>query len=132
MSVDAISDGDVVELSVPARADYVATVRLAAAALSAACDLTVDDIEDLRLAVDEACALMLPLAAPDSALDTRFEPTPGCLGVQVSVLAAGETSIDRSGLGWTVLDALSSSVETSDDDGRLQIAITKRRAPEDQ
>ena len=50
----------------PADVAYVATLRLTAASLAARCDLTIDDIEDLRLAVDEACALLLPHAGPDS------------------------------------------------------------------
>ena len=52
----------------PADGAYVSTLRLTAASLAARCDLTIDDIEDLRLAVDEACALLLPHAAPDSTL----------------------------------------------------------------
>ena len=50
----------------PADVAYVSTLRLTAASLAARCDLTIDDIEDLRLAVDEACALLLPHAAADS------------------------------------------------------------------
>src|SRR5215213_1639624 len=50
---------DVVELDVPAHPAYVAVVRTAAAGLAARADLTLDRIEDLRIAVDEACALLL-------------------------------------------------------------------------
>ena len=56
-------DGDIVEVAAPADVAYVSTLRLTAASLAARCELTIDDIEDLRLAVDEACALLLSHAS---------------------------------------------------------------------
>ena len=39
-------------------------LRTATAGLAARLDFTLDEIEDLRIAVDEACALLLPDAVP--------------------------------------------------------------------
>ncbi len=77
-------DGDAVEVRIPADVGYVSTLRLTAASLAARCDLTIDDIEDLRLAVDEACALLLPHATPGSSLDARFELAAGRLAVETA------------------------------------------------
>ena len=74
----------------PADASYVSTLRLTAASLAARCELTIDDIEDLRLAVDEACALLLPHATPGSTLDTRFVLAYARLAVEASI-----TSVER-------------------------------------
>lgn len=121
----------VVEIRVPAEASYVATVRIAAASLAARCDLTVDDIEDLRLAVDEACSLLLQRAEPDGTLDARFELAEGCLRVATSVAAeAGE--LNHSGFSWTVLEALTSTVDVAAGDGRMTVTLSKRRAVADQ
>jgi serine/threonine-protein kinase RsbW len=120
-------DGDVVEVRVPADVLYVSTLRLAAASLAARCDLTVDDIEDLRLAVDEACALLLPHASAGSTLDARFELATGRLAVETSVRTDEAAEPDRTGFAWTVLDALASSVDVRKDHGRLLIAVTKSR-----
>ena len=49
-----------VELRIPADSAYVAVLRMATAGLAARLDFTLDDIEDLRIAVDEACAMVLP------------------------------------------------------------------------
>jgi len=119
-------DGDVVEVRVPADGAYVATLRLTAASLGARCDLTVDDIEDLRLAVDEACALLLPLASAGSTLDARFELARGCLVVEAAVASQAGTP-DRSGFAWSVLSALASEVDVADSEGQLAITVTKRR-----
>jgi len=117
-----------VEVRVPAEGTFVATLRLVAASLGARCELTVDDIEDLRLAVDEACALILPLAAPGTELEARFVLAPGSLAVTASVTKGqSDGQFDRSGFAWTVLTALASDVVVDDADERTAITVTKRR-----
>ena len=74
-------------------------------------DFPIDDIEDLRLAVDEACALLLPHATPDTPLEARFVLATGRLEVETSVSTSGDGEPDRSGFAWTVLGALASSVD---------------------
>jgi serine/threonine-protein kinase RsbW len=120
---------DVVEMRVPADGAYIATLRLTAASLAARCDLTLDDIEDLRLAVDEACALLLPHASSGSVMNASFALSPGDLRVKTVVTYANGTTsqADRSGFAWSVLSALASDVEVEEDDGRLAITVVKRR-----
>jgi serine/threonine-protein kinase RsbW len=125
-------DGDIVEVRVPAHASYVSTLRLTTASLAARCELTIDDIEDLRLAVDEACALLLPHAIPGSTLDTRFELAYARLEVAASITSVDDAHVDRDGFAWTVLGALAARVEVSTENGRLTIALTKRRELADQ
>jgi serine/threonine-protein kinase RsbW len=120
-------DGDAVEVRIPADVLYVSTLRLTAASLAARCDLTIDDIEDLRLAVDEACALLLPHAAEGSTLDARFALAEGRLEVASSVRTDEDAEPDRSGFAWTVLGALATSVEVSNREGQLTITVTKAR-----
>jgi serine/threonine-protein kinase RsbW len=120
-------DGDAVEVRIPADVVYVSTLRLTAASLAARCDLTIDDIEDLRLAVDEACALLLPHATAGSTLDARFELATGRLSVETSVATDEAAEPDRSGFAWTVLGALASTVDVRQDGGRLIILVTKAR-----
>jgi serine/threonine-protein kinase RsbW len=59
-TADATARGDVVELRLPADGAYLSVLRTATAGLAARLDFTLDEIEDLRIAVDEACALLLP------------------------------------------------------------------------
>lgn len=120
-------DGDSVEVRIPADVVYVSTLRLTAASLAARCDLTIDDIEDLRLAVDEACALLLPHASGGAPLEARFELASGRLAVETSVRTDDTAEPDRSGFGWTVLGALASSVDVRQEAGRLAIVVTKLR-----
>ena len=61
------------ELRIPADSAYLAVLRTATAGLAARLDFTLDDIEDLRIAVDEACAMVLPQAREDSDLTCTFD-----------------------------------------------------------
>lgn len=122
--------GDVVDVSTPADVVYVSTLRLTAASLASRCELTIDDIEDLRLAVDEACALLLPHASTESQLGARFHLFPGKLVVDASVTTAETREPSRDGFAWTVLDALASTVEVHMQADTLTISVTKSRQSE--
>src|SRR6266699_583394 len=50
---------DHVTVCMPAEGAYLSVLRTATAGLAARLDFTLDEIEDLRIAVDEACAMLL-------------------------------------------------------------------------
>ncbi len=112
------------QMETPADPGYVAILRLAAAGIAARAGLTIDDVEDVRLAVDEACALLLPHAAPDSRLGARFELEEGCVSVELSVRREGPGPLDQNGYGWFLLKVLATTVEVRDD---VQLTITLTR-----
>jgi serine/threonine-protein kinase RsbW len=110
-------DGDVVELEVPADPAFVAVVRTATAGLAARLDLTLDRIEDLRIAVDEACTLLVPHGVgtdPDDTIGCRFTLDAGSLTVDV----AGPDVVlpEPSAYAWSVLSALVDSLEHGHDE----------------
>ena len=55
---------DCVTIRMPAEGAYLSVLRTATAGLAARLDFTLDEIEDLRIAVDEACAMLLSQAVP--------------------------------------------------------------------
>src|SRR6476646_893754 len=66
-------DDDVVSLVVPAEGGYLGVLRTATAGLAARLQYPLDRIEDLRIAVDEACAMLLVITPRDAELRCRFE-----------------------------------------------------------
>ncbi|WP_205471033.1 anti-sigma factor [Nocardioides sp. SYSU D00038] len=123
-SSDALNADDV-ELRLPADSVYVAVLRTTAVGLAARVDFTLDDIEDLRMAVGEACALVLPAAAPGGDLVARFGLFPGRLRVEVSVPAGAPVRPDQDSFAWQVLTTLADDVTSyAADDDRFTIALT--------
>lgn len=122
-------DRDVVLLTVPADGAYLGVLRTAAAGLAARLHYTLDEIEDLRIAVDEACAMLIRLAAPAAALRCRFALNGHELGVEVAVPAAPEAVPPAtSSFAWKVLTALAVEPATSYADQTVTIALTARRS----
>ena len=58
----------------PAEGAYLSVLRTATAGLAARLDFTLDEIEDLRIAVDEACAMLLAQAIPGHGPGVRLRP----------------------------------------------------------
>ncbi|MEJ2577626.1 MAG: ATP-binding protein [Kineosporiaceae bacterium] len=103
--------GDTVDLRVPADPAYLAVIRTAAAGLAARLELTLDEIEDLRIAVDEACALLLDRRShPGGHVEARFTIHPDVLEVVVS--GPAQSLPERSSFAWTVLEALVGKIDT--------------------
>ncbi len=102
---------DVVVLRLPAAGAYLSVLRTATASLASRLDFTIDDIEDLRIAVDEACAMLLTQAMAGADLECRFELTTDAIDVAVSVLTLDGAEPSRDTFAWTVLTALATKVE---------------------
>jgi serine/threonine-protein kinase RsbW len=121
-------DQDVVQIRLPAVGAYLSLLRTATAGLAARLDFTLDDIEDLRIAVDEACAMLLAQAAPGASLDCTFELLPQALKISVSVVTTDGQQPSRDTFAWTVLSALAGAVDSSvDADNRVTISLQKQR-----
>jgi serine/threonine-protein kinase RsbW len=128
-SAGTLEGDDVVLLTVPADGAYLGVLRTAAAGLAARLHFTLDEIEDLRIAVDEACAMLIRLAAPAAALRCRFALDGGQLGVEVTVPAAAAAPPPAtSSFAWEVLSSLAVSPSASYTDQQATIALTARRA----
>jgi serine/threonine-protein kinase RsbW len=120
---------DVVTLTLPAVGAYLSVLRTATAGLAARLDFTLDEIEDLRIAVDEACAMLLPAAVPGADLRVAFELAADTLTVEVAVFTLDGKEPLRDTFAWTVLSALAGAVDsTVDADNRVTIHLQKRRS----
>ncbi len=111
------------ELRVPAQATHVALVRTATAAICAGADFTLDTLEDLQLAVDEACAVALGDAPPDSQLDVCWRVDGHDVRIDVRCPSRSGAPIATNTFAWTVLTALVDRVDAAVEDGRLCISL---------
>lgn len=68
-----------VRLAIPAQARYLRLARLTAAGLAGDLGFGVDDIEDLRVAIDELCAAVIEGAGPGSELVVRYQEVDGAV-----------------------------------------------------
>ncbi|MGY2085405.1 ATP-binding protein [Blastococcus sp. SYSU DS0539] len=99
------------ELRVPTTATQLPAVRAMAGDLAMRMDYDLDAVEDLRLAVDEACATLTTVVAGDAPLTVVFETTRAGLHIDAWVPTADGTEVPTDGFGWAVLAALVDAVE---------------------
>ncbi len=119
---------DVVTLRLPAAGAYLSVLRTATAGLASRLDFTIDDIEDLRIAVDEACAMLLARCVPGADLECSFELTDDAIAVSVTAPTLDGEQPSRDTFAWTVLTALAGEVDSSvDADRKVTLALRKRR-----
>ncbi|MER5864085.1 anti-sigma regulatory factor [Kitasatospora sp. NPDC002040] len=119
---------DFVEVRLPAAGAYLSVLRTATAGLAARLDFTLDEIEDLRIAVDEACAILLQQAVPGSVLCCEFRLVGDSLRVTVSAPTTDGRAPERDTFAWTVLSALAGEVESSvAADKTVSISLHKKR-----
>lgn len=103
-----------IDLAVPAAPEYVGLIRSTAAHIAAHADLTIDAIDELRLAVDEAFAVLIAHQPESGVVAIRFTIHSEQLDIELTG-PEGSPLPDKTSFAWTVLSALvhEVSVQTS-------------------
>ena len=113
-----------VELRLPAEGAYATIVRTTAAGRAARLDFTIDDIEDLRIAIGEATALAIPAADPGTDLVACFYFGRGSMTVALETEAMDEPPLDTESFAWQVLDTMAQDATAGSEDGRFRVRFT--------
>jgi serine/threonine-protein kinase RsbW len=106
----------------------IPTIRAVASDLAARADFDLDAISDLRMAVDEACATLVDVAAPGSSLRCTFDVREELIRVHAEVdTADAVTPVSTDTFGWRVLQTLADEVELeANGSGTVGIRLHKR------
>jgi serine/threonine-protein kinase RsbW len=116
----------IIELVVPANPDYVGLIRSAAAHIAAHADFTIDAIDDLRLAVDEAFAVLIAHQPDTGRVAVTFHIHADSLSIEMTG-PAGSPEPDRNSFAWTVLAALVHEVQTQKSvEGLVTLLLTAK------
>ena len=120
---------DLITVSVPPETGSVQVLRAVTASVAARMNMPYDGIEDLRLAVDEACAWLLGLEREATSMTLRLRPMDDRLEAVVSIDAAGRAwpppDLEQS-LSWKVLSELVDTVSLDAEASGPSIRLIKR------
>lgn len=100
-------DVEVRVLPVP---EALVTVRTVAGDLAARAEFPLDTVDDLRLAVDEACTCLAALARPETKLTVTFTVDDDRITMTASVRTLGPTTLPTDSFAWRVLSVLADDV----------------------
>jgi serine/threonine-protein kinase RsbW len=101
------------ELRVPITPTQLPAVRAMVGDLAMRMDYDLDAVEDLRLAVDEACAILALVSVGDAPLTVVFETSRTGLHIEAWVPTVEGKEVSRDGFGWAVLATLVDSVDAA-------------------
>jgi len=114
-----------VVLRLPAQHAYVSLARLTAAGLAARLGFSVDDIEDVRIAVDELCFILLGDKGRAGNITLTFSVEGARLLVNGELDRPGDTPLVNP-LSAQILSAVCESHEIRQADGMLSFEVAHR------
>ena len=136
---------ETVELVIPCRPEYVGVARLAILGIASRMHFSLDEIEDVRLAVGEACTHAVERAGKTPAiLRIVSEITPQALVIEVSdnipadspqtppsedAVLLADVGIDQEGMGVLLMEILVDDVQIETEPSGTHVRLTKY-APE--
>ncbi len=117
-----------VTLILPPAASMVRVGRLTASSIASLADMSIDDIDDVKIAVSEMITLLIQ-SGNRTAITLRFETTDESFSVEAST-PSGATSLGRNdlALATAVLEAVADEHQIASTDERVLLRIVKRLA----
>ena len=118
---------ETVTVRVPPKADHLALLRTAVGWVAGRDEFTIDQVDDLKMAVEEA-AVQLLRHGRDSHITLDLFPTAS--GVEARLRArvvSADPVIDEASFSWLILKALADDVEVDADDDVATIVLRKTR-----
>lgn len=110
-----------IRLTVPMGGDSPTTAHLIAASLGLQVHMSVDRLDDLRLALDEAIAELASLCPEAAEISCEFTLDDSAVHIRLDARTTTGRTPDHHGLGWTVLRAITGHLHAFVDNGRLHL-----------
>jgi len=124
--MDDITGGEV-RLSMPAVPELIRLARLTAAGLAARLAFSLDDVEDVKIAIDELCHLLVSAAGGKGTLTLTYRLVGDSLVVEGAAEADSGTEPRPNELSALILAAVADEHEVSHRDGSLHFSFIKAR-----
>ena len=124
--MDTTVTGETIRLTVPAALEYVRIVRLTASGVASRLGFDVEEVEDLRVAVDELASLVVE-SADGSELAVQFAVQGDVLRIEGEArLAAGHGDVGVDDLTAQILAAVVDEWDLHAEAGNVRFACTRR------
>ena len=119
-----------VRLVVPATPEFLRLARVTATGLASRLGFSYDDVEDLRLAIDELCFALIGSKGREGTVTLRYAMPEGALHIEGTGRFAGNSSDATptlSELSKQILSALVDEYDVFSEDGHPSFRLRKQR-----
>ena len=116
-------------IRVPASPEYLHVVRLVAAGLAARIGFTLDDIEDLKIAVDELSAYLTGTQGREGTLSVTFLIADDRIEIvgKADLAPGNKVRTDLTEFSQMILDTVADSARLEQHDGAPQFSLVKTK-----
>ncbi|OHW61292.1 serine-protein kinase RsbW [Andreesenia angusta] len=138
---------DVIKLKIPARGEYLSLIRLTASSIAAKMGFNIDDIDDVKVSVGEACTSIIESLNPkeESEFKIEYVVSEDSLDIEIKSKVRSEreeteeidedamelASLLEDGLGIMIIQSLMDDVDISkSEEGEMEIKMTKSKKDE--
>jgi serine/threonine-protein kinase RsbW len=120
---------DTISLTIPAQPAYLQVVRLIAAGLASRLGFTVDEIEDLRIAVDELSAYLTGSQGREGELDIRFilDGNALCIEGVGNLMPGQKVRTELTDMSRMILQTVVDKASLDQRDGKPNFSLTKSK-----
>jgi anti-sigma regulatory factor (Ser/Thr protein kinase) len=118
-----------ITLTLPPIATMARVGRLTASSIASLSDMTIDDIDDIKIAVSEMITVLIQ-SGSRTTITLRFETSATEFAVEASTpTPANDLGRNDLALAIAVLDSVADEHHVASTDDRMMIRIVKRLAP---
>ncbi len=126
--MDADGEGEQVRLTMPATPQLLRVARLTAAGLASRLGFSFDQVEDVKIAVDELCFALVGTKGRDGSLTLVYRLQADRLIIEgTGDFADGEARPATSELSTRILSAVVDEHGVDERDGAIRFRLVKRR-----
>ena len=121
---------DHITLTVPAKSEYAKTVRMTAAALVSRMDMNFDQVDDVRMAAEEAFVYAIDTLPEDARVAFEFVVSDTEMTIDVALGSENPSSDEeaerRAAYATFILESVCDSYEFATDENGAHLRLAKR------
>jgi serine/threonine-protein kinase RsbW len=121
-----VAVSETVRLTIPAALEFVRIARLTASGVASRVGFDIDEIEDLRVAVDELSSILVDTGGGDGQLELAFTPTSDGIEIEGRTRVEGDTAPTVDDLTRQILAAVVDDYTVDSQSGEARFRCVKR------
>lgn len=124
---------DKINLTFPAKGEYISLARLTTSSVASKEGFNIDDIEDLKVSIGEACNIILENTSISSEQNIVIDYMVDVEALNISIKARKENGLDISEINKEenfsvmIIDSLMDDVELSSEGDCMSVNILKKK-----
>jgi len=122
-----MSNNEQIKLTLPINAAYVSAARLTASSVANRLNFDIEEIEDIKVAVSEACAYIINKFSFNTQNDFKiiFDLSKDCIKISLSIKGNNDIEVDKEEMSILVIKALADSFQVECSGGIFKMVIIK-------